>query len=97
MFDSLLALMFDTVSLGWRQQPGWRFWYGAGASVTLLWLVVRTMPAARRFFRETQWTPPAMLMGTIVLTVGPTTALAACTLAWPLVLLRLVTAGRRGA
>jgi hypothetical protein len=36
-------------------------------------------------------------MGVIVLTVGPTTALAACTLAWPLALLRLVTVGRRGA
>ncbi|MFN7530886.1 MAG: hypothetical protein ACK5T7_07260 [Gemmatimonas sp.] len=50
-----------------------------------------------RLLPETQWTPPAIVMGVIVLTVGPTTALAACTLAWPLALLRLVTVGRRGA
>ncbi|MCZ8206374.1 hypothetical protein [Gemmatimonas sp.] len=95
MFDLPLALILDTVTLGWRQSTGWRLWYGAGATLTLVMLLVRTGPAAGRFFRDTQWTPPAIFMGMIVCTVGPLTALTACSLAWPLVMIGLVSSRRR--
>lgn len=97
MLADLLSLVTDTLTLGWRHHTGWRLWYGAGATLTLLLLVVRTAPAARRFFRETQWSPPAVIVGVLVWTVGPLTALVASTLVWPAVVLWLVASARRTA
>jgi hypothetical protein len=93
MFPDLLSLITDTVTLGWRAHDGWRLWYGAGGTITLLLLVLRVAPAAGRFFRDTQWSTPALLMACLVLTVGPLTALVATALAWPLVIAFLL-AGR---
>lgn len=94
MFPDLLSLLTDTVTLGWRAYDGWRLWYGAGGTITLLLLLLRVAPAAGRFFRETQWSTPALLMACLVLTVGPLTALVATSLAWPLVIAFLFV-GRR--
>lgn len=95
MMSSLFASLLDTLTLGWRTHTGWAFWYGAGASLTGLLLVVRIAPSVGRFFRETQWSLPALVMASVVWTVGPFTALAAVTFAWPLVLVLLVRRAAR--
>lgn len=86
MLTTVLALILDTLTLGWRDIEGWRFWYGAGASLTFVVMVLRIAPAARRFFRDTQWSGPAVLMGTLVCIVGPLTVVALSTFVWPALL-----------
>lgn len=97
MFDGLLSLLLDTLTLGWRDASGWRFWYGAGGTLTLALMLVRIAPAARRFFRETQWSLPAIVVGLLVWTVGPLTVLTLSTLVWPAVLGWLLLARARWA
>lgn len=86
MLAALFALLLDTLTLGWRDASGWHFWYGAGATITLLLVVLRVAPAARRFFRETQWSIPAIIVGLLVWTVGPFTVRLLSTVAWPALL-----------
>jgi hypothetical protein len=86
MLPALSSFLFETLTLAWRDLDGWRFWHGLGATLTLLLLAARFAAPAVRFFRETQWTPPAVVVGLVVWGLGPALAVFASTLAWPLVL-----------
>lgn len=95
MVPDLFGIVSDAITLGWLDHAGWRVWYGAGGTITLLLLALRVAPAARRFFQETEWSPPAVVTGLVIWSVGPITALLISALAWPLVVTWLIVTWRR--